>query len=70
MLRQHYGLRDQRFFILPLLGLDQATFRLSGCNSMTQTPTSPINLINGDCAKGDKDFAASVPRPGGLMSQY
>jgi transposase len=31
MLRQHYGLRDERFFILRLLGLHQAKFRLSGC---------------------------------------
>lgn len=31
MLRQHYGLRDERFFILRLLGLHQAKFRLTGC---------------------------------------
>jgi transposase len=31
MLRQHYGLRDERFFVLRLLGLHQAKFRLSGC---------------------------------------
>jgi hypothetical protein len=31
MLRQHYGLRDERFFILRLLGLHEAKFRLSGC---------------------------------------
>lgn len=30
MLRQHYGLRDERFFILRLLGLHQAKFRLTG----------------------------------------
>jgi len=30
MLRQHDGLRDERFFILRLLGLHQARFRLSG----------------------------------------
>ena len=29
MLRQHYGLRDERFFILRLLGLHQAKFRLT-----------------------------------------
>ena len=31
MLRQHYGLRDERFFILRLLGLHEAKFKLSGC---------------------------------------
>ena len=31
MLRQHYGLRDVRFFILRLLGLHEAKFKLSGC---------------------------------------
>jgi len=31
MLRQHYGLRDERFFILRLLGLHETKFRLSGC---------------------------------------
>lgn len=31
MLRQHYGLRDERFFILRLLGLHEAKFRLTGC---------------------------------------
>jgi transposase len=31
MLRQHYGLRDERFFILRLLGLHEAKFILSGC---------------------------------------
>jgi transposase len=30
MLRQHYGLRDERFFILRLLGLHEAKFKLSG----------------------------------------
>jgi transposase len=31
MLRQPDGLRDERIFILRLLGLHQAKFRLSGC---------------------------------------
>jgi transposase len=31
MLRQHYGLRDERFFILRLLGLHEAKFKLAGC---------------------------------------
>ena len=31
MLRQHYGLRDERFFVLRLLGLHNAKFKLSGC---------------------------------------
>ena len=31
MLRQHYGLRDERFFILRLLGFHEAKFTLSGC---------------------------------------
>jgi transposase len=31
MLRQHYGLRDVRFFMLRLLGLHEAKFKLSGC---------------------------------------
>jgi transposase len=31
MLRQHYGLRDERFFILRLLGLHEAKFKLTGC---------------------------------------
>lgn len=31
MLRQHYGLRDERFFILRLLGLHESKFKLSGC---------------------------------------
>jgi transposase len=31
MLRQHYGLRDERFFMLRLLGLHEAKFKLSGC---------------------------------------
>lgn len=31
MLRQHYGLRDERFFILRLLGLHETKFKLSGC---------------------------------------
>jgi len=31
MLRQHYGLRDEGFFILRLLGLHEAKFKLSGC---------------------------------------
>jgi hypothetical protein len=31
MLRQHYGLRDERFFILRLLDLHVAIFILSGC---------------------------------------
>jgi transposase len=30
MLRQHYGLRDERFFVLRLLGLHETKFRLSG----------------------------------------
>lgn len=31
MLRQHYGLRDERFFVLRLLGLHETKFKLSGC---------------------------------------
>lgn len=31
MLRQHYGLRDERFFILRLLSLHEAKFKLPGC---------------------------------------
>ena len=31
LLRQAYGYREERFFILKLLGLYQANFRLSGC---------------------------------------
>jgi hypothetical protein len=31
MLRLHYGLRDERFFILRLLGLHETTFKLTGC---------------------------------------
>ena len=31
MLRQAYGYRDEHFFILRLLGLHEAKFRLSGC---------------------------------------
>jgi transposase len=31
MLRQHDGRRAERFFILRLLGLHEAKFKLSGC---------------------------------------
>ena len=31
MLRQHYGLRDERFFILRLLSLHETKLNLSGC---------------------------------------
>ena len=31
MLRQHYGWRDERFFILRPLGLHEAKFKLAGC---------------------------------------
>jgi transposase len=31
MLRLHYGLRDERFFILRLLGLHETKFKLTGC---------------------------------------
>ena len=31
MSRQHYGLRDERFFILSLLGLHETKVKLSGC---------------------------------------
>ena len=31
MLRKHYGLRDERFFILRLLSLHETKFSLTGC---------------------------------------
>lgn len=31
----HYGLRDERLFILRLFGLHEAIFKLSGCSGLS-----------------------------------